>query len=68
MKKINTIKYNLLDYLNEISSIQKMIDLHSTNPDKISNFMISQYQSIRRNQIVNFNKITKRTNGNKICR
>lgn len=63
MKKFNYKKYQLLDCLDEISSTQKIIELHSDNSDKISNFMISQYRDLRRRGINEFNKIT---NGKKI--
>lgn len=40
-----------------------MLDLHEHNPDKISNFMISQYRDLRRRGINEFNE---KTNGKKI--
>ena len=57
------VKYQLLDFLDDVSSAQKMLDLHEYNPDKISNFMISQYRDLRRRGINEFNEIT---NGKKI--
>jgi len=63
MKKFNYIKYQLLDCLDEISSTQKMIELHDESSDKISNFMMSQYRDIRRQGIKEFNEIS---NGKKI--
>jgi hypothetical protein len=57
------VKYQLLDFLDDVSSAQKMLDLHEHNPDKISNFMISQYRDLRRRGINEFNEIT---NGKKI--
>ena len=57
------VKYQLLDFLDDVSSSQKMLDLHEYNPDKISNFMISQYRDLRRRGINEFNEIT---NGKKI--
>ena len=63
MKKFNYKKYQLLDCLDEISSTQKMIELHDDSSDKISNFMLSQYRDIRRQGIKEFNDIN---NGKKI--
>ena len=63
MKKFNYKKYQLLDCLDEISSTQKMIELHDESSDKISNFMLSQYRDIRRQGIIEFNEIN---NGKKI--
>ena len=63
MKKFNYKKYQLLDCLDEISSTQKMIELHDESSDKISNFMMSQYRDIRRQGIKEFNEIS---NGKKI--
>ena len=63
MKKFNYKKYQLLDCLDEISSTQKIIELHSDNSDRISNFMMSQYRDIRRQGIKEFNEIS---NGKKI--
>ena len=57
------VKYQLLDFLDDVSSAQKMLDLHEHNPDKISNFMIPQYRDLRRRGINEFNEIT---NGKKI--
>jgi membrane protease subunit (stomatin/prohibitin family) len=57
------VKYQLLDFLDDVSSAQKMIDVHDINPDKISNFMVSQYRDIRRKGINEFNSIS---NGKKI--
>lgn len=57
------VKYQLLDFLDDVSSAQKMLDLHEHNSDKISNFMISQYRDLRRRGINEFNEIT---NGKKI--
>ena len=63
MKIFNYKKYQLLDCLDEISSTQKMIELHDESSDKISNFMLSQYRDIRRQGIIEFNEIN---NGKKI--
>lgn len=63
MKKFNYKKYQLLDCLDEISSTQKIIELHSDNSDRISNFMMFQYRDIRKQSINEFNKIS---NGKKI--
>lgn len=63
MKIFNYKKYQLLDCLDELSSTQKIIDVHDINPDKISNFMISQYRVIRRKGINDFNNIS---NGKKV--
>lgn len=60
MKNFNYVKYQLLDCLDEISSSQKMIELHSDGSDKISVFMLSQYRDIRRKSIIEFNDISKR--------
>jgi hypothetical protein len=57
------MKNELIDLLDDIRSVNHMIDLHSSNPDKISNFMVSQYRDIRRKAIKEFNTIT---NGKKI--
>ena len=58
MKIFNYKKYQLLDCLDEISSTQKMIELHDDSSDKISNFMLSQYRDIRKQSIIEFNKIS----------
>ena len=58
MKKFNYKKYQLLDCLDEISSTQKMIELYSDNSDRISNFMMSQYRDMRKQSIIEFNKIS----------
>jgi len=63
MKNDKYVKYQLLDFLDEVSSAQKMIDIHDVNPNKISNFMVSQYRDLRRKGINEFNNIT---NGKKI--
>ena len=52
------VKYQLLDFLDDVSSAQKMLDLHEHNPDKISNFMMFQYRDLRRRGINEFNEIT----------
>ena len=57
------VKYQLLDFLDEISSTQKMIDLYDESSDKISKFMFSQYRDMRKQSINEFNEIT---NGKKI--
>jgi membrane protease subunit (stomatin/prohibitin family) len=59
----NYVKYQLLDFLDEVSSAQKMINVYDINQDKISNFMLSQYRDIRRKGIEEFNNLT---NGKKI--
>ena len=58
MIKFNYKKYQLLDCLDEISSTQKMIELYSDNSDRISNFMMSQYRDMRKQSIIEFNKIS----------
>ena len=58
MKKFNYKKYQLLDCLDEISSTQKIIELHIDNSDRISNFMMSQYRDMRKQSIIEFNKIS----------
>ena len=58
MKIFNYKKYQLLDCLDEISSTQKMIELYSDNSDRISNFMMSQYRDMRKQSIIEFNKIS----------
>jgi hypothetical protein len=58
MEKFNYKKYQLLDCLDEISSTQKMIELHDDNSDRISNFMMSQYRDMRKQSIIEFNKIS----------
>ena len=63
MKNDKYVKYELLDCLDEVSSVQKMIDLYDEDSDKISNFMLLQYKVIKRRAINEFNKIT---NGKKI--
>ena len=63
MKNNKYVKYQLLDFLDDVSSSQKIIDVHDINPDKISNFMISQYRVIRRKGINDFNNIS---NGKKV--
>ena len=57
------MKYELIDILDELRSVNHMIDLHSTHPDKISGFMLLQYKTMRRKYIKLFNTIT---NGKKI--
>jgi hypothetical protein len=56
-------KYELLDLLDEVRSTNYMIELHSSNPDNISQFMIRQYKTLRIKYIKLFNT---RTNGKKI--
>ena len=63
MKKFNYKKYQLLDCLDEISSTQKMIELYDGSSEKINKFMLSQYRNIRKQSIIEFNKIL---NGKKI--
>ncbi len=55
----------LTDLLEELSQVQFMVELHSKDSDKISNFMLSQYREIRRNTINEFNRIS---NGKKISK
>jgi hypothetical protein len=57
------IKYELLDILDDLSSIERMVVLHSSDPDNISQFMVRQYRDIRKKIINEFNTIT---NGKKI--
>jgi hypothetical protein len=56
-------KYELIDILDELRSLNHMIDLHSTHPDKIGQFMLLQYKTMRRKYIKLFNT---KTNGKKI--
>lgn len=57
------IKYELFDLLEDLSSIERMVELHSSDPDKISQFMVRQYRELRKKNINEFNTIT---NGKKI--
>ena len=57
------MKYELIDILDELRPLNHMIDLHSTHPDKIGQFMLLQYKTMRRKYIKLFNTIT---NGKKI--
>ena len=57
------IKYELFDLLEDLSSIERMVELHSSNPDNISQFMVRQYRGLRKKNINEFNTIT---NGKKI--
>lgn len=57
------IKYELFDLLEDLSSIERMVELHSSDPDKISQFMVRQYRELRKKNINEFNTIT---NGEKI--
>jgi hypothetical protein len=57
------IKYELLDLLDGLSSIERIVELHSSNPDNISQFIIRQYRDLRKKNINEFNTIT---NGKKI--
>lgn len=59
------VKYELFDLLEDLSSTQRMVELHSSNPDDISLFMLNQYRDLRRKNINEFNKIT---NGKKISK
>jgi hypothetical protein len=42
-----------------------MVELHSSNPDNISQFMVRQYRELRKKNINEFNTIT---NGKKISK
>ena len=57
------IKYELLDLLEDLNSIERMVELHSSDPDNISQFMVRQYRELRKKNINEFNTIT---NGKKI--
>ena len=57
------IKYELFDLLEDLSSIERMVELHSSGPDNISQFMVRQYRELRKKNINEFNTIT---NGEKI--
>lgn len=57
------VKYELLDILEDLNSIERMIELHSSDPDNISQFMTRQYRELRKKNINEFNTIT---NGKKI--
>ena len=59
------IKYELFDLLEDLSSIERMVELHSSNPDNISQFMVRQYRGLRKKNINVFNTIT---NGKKISK
>lgn len=63
LKELTMEKYELLDLLDEVRSTNYMIELHSSNPDNISQFMIRQYKTLRIKYIKLFNT---RTNGKKI--
>jgi hypothetical protein len=57
------IKYELFDLLEDLSSIERMVELHSSDSDNISQFMVRQYRELRKKNINEFNTIT---NGEKI--
>ena len=57
------IKYKLFDLLEDLSSIERMIEQHSSNPDNIGQFMVRQSRELRKKNINEFNTIT---NGEKI--
>ena len=57
------IKYKLFDLLEDLTSIERMVELHSSDPDNISQFMVRQYRELRKKNINEFNTIT---NGEKI--
>jgi hypothetical protein len=57
------IKYKLFDLLEDLSSIERMVELHSSDSDNISQFMVRQYRELRKKNINEFNTIT---NGEKI--
>jgi hypothetical protein len=57
------IKYELFDLLEDLSSIERMVELHSSDSDNISQFMVRQYRELRKKNINEFNTIT---NGKKI--
>ena len=59
------IKYKLFDLLEDLSSIERMVELHSSDPDNISQFMVRQYRELRKKNINEFNTIT---NGKKISK
>jgi hypothetical protein len=60
---LTMIKYELFDLLDDLSSIERMVELHSSDPDNISQFMVRQYRELRKKNINEFNTIT---NGKKI--
>ena len=59
------IKYELFDLLEDLSSIERMVELHSSDPGNISQFMVRQYRELRKKNINEFNTIT---NGKKISK
>ena len=63
LKELTMIKYELFDLLEDLSSIERMVELHSSGPDNISQFMVRQYRELRKKNINEFNTIT---NGKKI--
>lgn len=65
LKELTMIKYELFDLLEDLSSIERMVELHSSNPDNISQFMVRQYRGLRKKNINEFNTIT---NGKKISK
>ena len=65
LKELTMIKYKLFDLLEDLSSIERMIEQHSSNPDNIGQFMVRQSRELRKKNINEFNTIT---NGKKISK
>lgn len=57
------LKYLLLDQLDEIKALNKIMEIHweSKEDDRISEFSLKQYQQIRLKCIKDFNQIIKNT-------
>ena len=52
------IKYELLDLLDDLNSIERMVEIHSSDSDNVSQFMVRQYRELRNKIINEFNTIT----------
>ena len=53
------------DLLEDLNSIERMVEIHSSDPDNVSQFMVRQYRELRKKNINEFNTIT---NGKKISK
>lgn len=58
LKESTMIKYELLDLLDDLNSIERMVEIHSSDPDNVSQFMVRQYRELRNKIINEFNTIT----------
>lgn len=58
LKESTMIKYELLDLLDDLNSIERMVEIHSSDPDNVSQFMVRQYRELRNKIINEFNIIT----------